>query len=183
MGLGRLATEGMGVKFPRRVGLASLLKCPGPEEVLHCAAVGKMETCGLNLALQNVFAEGSVTVTLATENRVLTTNLHEYLTRQVEMRLEKGRRLYQDRDQARPSGEVQLDETSAAGDVMVDGLGLESRSNFGSLRTVASVNKGKWQYEVTLGTSGIQQLGWSTRHTIFTNEAVGSTICSWYSTT
>ena len=43
-----------------------------------------------------------------------------------------------------------------------DGLGLESHSNFVSVHANVCVADGKWMYEVTLGTAGIQQLGWAT---------------------
>ncbi|KAF5825881.1 hypothetical protein DUNSADRAFT_6193 [Dunaliella salina] len=40
-----------------------------------------------------------------------------------------------------------------------DGLILESMGNFSSFRANTCVYSGKWMYEVTLHTSGIQQLG------------------------
>lgn len=49
-------------------------------------------------------------------------------------------------------------------------LCIESHSNFSSFRASVCVLKGKWQYEVTLETAGIQQLGWATIVCPFTNE-------------
>ena len=49
-------------------------------------------------------------------------------------------------------------------------LCVESHSNFSSCRGAVCVIKGKWQYEVTLETAGIQQLGWATYVCPFTNE-------------
>lgn len=47
---------------------------------------------------------------------------------------------------------------------------IESHSNFSSIRANVCVHKGKWMYEVTLGTAGIQQLGWAPIDCPFTNE-------------
>ncbi|PIN13800.1 putative E3 ubiquitin ligase [Handroanthus impetiginosus] len=59
---------------------------------------------------------------------------------------------------------VGLDESSICGDVRVvkQPLLVESHALFSSVRANACVWKGKWMYEVTLETSGIQQLGWAT---------------------
>mmetsp|Transcript_9175 Transcript_9175/g.23221 ORF Transcript_9175/g.23221 Transcript_9175/m.23221 type:complete len:1032 (-) Transcript_9175:342-3437(-) len=51
-----------------------------------------------------------------------------------------------------------------------DGLILESMGNFSSFRANTCVLSGKWMYEVTLHTSGIQQLGWCTITCPFTAE-------------
>lgn len=51
-----------------------------------------------------------------------------------------------------------------------DGLRLESQGNFSSCRANACVYAGKWMYEATLGTSGIQQIGWATLSCEFNNE-------------
>eukprot|EP00898_Chlorokybus_atmophyticus_P004629 jgi/Chlat1/5167/Chrsp33S05151 len=61
---------------------------------------------------------------------------------------------------------------TASGDIKFeDGdLTLESQSNFSSARANVCVFKGKWMFEVTLGTAGIQQLGWATLRCPFTNE-------------
>lgn len=39
------------------------------------------------------------------------------------------------------------------------------------MRTNTCVFEGKWMYETTLGTAGIQQLGWSTLACPFTSDA------------
>lgn len=50
------------------------------------------------------------------------------------------------------------------------GLALESLGNFSSARANACVYKGRWMFEATLGTPGIQQIGWATLQCPFTNE-------------
>ena len=91
---------------------------------------------------------------------------------------------------------VRLDEASAAGDIRIEDLTVESLSNFSSARattaifkaracglvgmgrvcvgavalTAACLLQGKWMYEVILGTCGIQQIGWATLQCPFTSE-------------
>ncbi|XP_002974307.2 E3 ubiquitin-protein ligase RKP [Selaginella moellendorffii] len=68
-------------------------------------------------------------------------------------------------DKGRPSGDIKLSKSS---------LLLESQAIFSSARANACVWRGKWMYEVTLGTAGIQQLGWATISCPFTDsEGVG----------
>lgn len=59
---------------------------------------------------------------------------------------------------------VGLDESSICGDIRTvkKPLLVESHALFSSARADACVWKGKWMYEVTLETSGIQQIGWAT---------------------
>lgn len=59
---------------------------------------------------------------------------------------------------------VELDESSICGDIRIvkKPLLVESHELFSSARANACVWKGKWMYEVTLETSGVQQLGWAT---------------------
>lgn len=59
---------------------------------------------------------------------------------------------------------VGLDESSICGDIRIvkQPLLVEGHALFSSARASACVWKGKWMYEVTLETSGIQQLGWAT---------------------
>ncbi|XP_015779754.1 PREDICTED: E3 ubiquitin-protein ligase RNF123-like [Acropora digitifera] len=53
---------------------------------------------------------------------------------------------------------------------------IESKSNFSSVRASTCVCKGKWMYEILLGSKGIMQLGWATLQCKFTNEeGVGDT--------
>ena len=69
-------------------------------------------------------------------------------------------------DLASCSGTLQfMKKASSALDLCV-----ESHSNFSSCRASVCVIKGKWQYETTLETAGIQQLGWATFVCPFTNE-------------
>ncbi|KAK1301797.1 E3 ubiquitin-protein ligase RKP [Acorus calamus] len=67
---------------------------------------------------------------------------------------------------------VNLDEASMCGDMRIvkQPLILESVSMFSSARANAHVWRGKWMYEVTLETSGIQQLGWATLFCPFTDQ-------------
>ncbi|QDZ23495.1 E3 ubiquitin-protein ligase [Chloropicon primus] len=67
---------------------------------------------------------------------------------------------------------VCLDTEACNGYVKMDehNLGMESLSNFCSARTNTCVLSGSWQYEVILGTAGIQQVGWATPTCPFTNE-------------
>eukprot|EP01098_Paradermamoeba_levis_P001937 TRINITY_DN1223_c0_g2_i2.p1 TRINITY_DN1223_c0_g2~~TRINITY_DN1223_c0_g2_i2.p1 ORF type:complete len:353 (-),score=121.72 TRINITY_DN1223_c0_g2_i2:628-1686(-) len=49
-------------------------------------------------------------------------------------------------------------------------LSVEAMGNFSSIRANSCAYKGKWMYEATLVTSGIQQIGWATIDCPFTNE-------------
>nr|GMC63097.1 E3 ubiquitin-protein ligase RKP [Ipomoea batatas] len=66
---------------------------------------------------------------------------------------------------------VRIEESSICGDIRIvkPPLLVESHSLFSSVRANASVWKGKWMYEVTLETCGIQQLGWTTLSHPFTD--------------
>lgn len=52
---------------------------------------------------------------------------------------------------------------------LLTSLQLESESNFASIRGNVCVYQGQWQYEVTLLTSGISQLGWASPQCAFTD--------------
>lgn len=69
-------------------------------------------------------------------------------------------------DMASISGNLQFSKKSSNS---MD-LCVESHSNFSSCRASVCVIKGKWQYETTLETAGIQQVGWATFMCPFTNE-------------
>eukprot|EP00250_Pteridium_aquilinum_P015144 c22406_g1_i1 orf=516-4535(+) len=75
-------------------------------------------------------------------------------------------------DDGSGNGDVAVDKQSAVGDLkfMQGGLVLESQAAFSSVRSNACISRGKWMYEVTLETAGIQQLGWATRSCKFTRE-------------
>ncbi|CAD7697383.1 unnamed protein product [Ostreobium quekettii] len=70
-----------------------------------------------------------------------------------------------------PAG-VRVDKGSVFGHLAVgqDGLSLGSEGSFSSCRGSTCVFKGKWMYEVTLVTAGIQQVGWATLRCKFNNE-------------
>lgn len=66
---------------------------------------------------------------------------------------------------------VGLEEFSICGDIRIVNppLLVESLAMFSSARANVCVWKGKWMYEVTLETSGVQQLGWATLSCPFTD--------------
>ncbi|XP_020257334.1 E3 ubiquitin-protein ligase RKP isoform X2 [Asparagus officinalis] len=74
-------------------------------------------------------------------------------------------------DDSRRSNIVVVDSSSVCGDIRVVGepLLVESFAVFSSARFNACLWKGKWMYEVTLETSGVQQLGWATISCPFTD--------------
>jgi SPRY domain len=69
--------------------------------------------------------------------------------------------------------DVSVDRASTCGSFAFrgrDGLALEALSNFSSARANVAVFKGRWMYEATVHTPGIQQIGWATLHCPFTTE-------------
>ncbi|CAN8025302.1 unnamed protein product [Ixodes persulcatus] len=57
-----------------------------------------------------------------------------------------------------------------------DRLGVSSQSNFNTIRGTCCVFKGKWQYELMLGSKGVMQVGWVTSNCKFSQEkGVGDT--------
>eukprot|EP00854_Cymbomonas_tetramitiformis_P010087 gene10087-11939_t len=67
---------------------------------------------------------------------------------------------------------VVMDRQNASGEIKFsdNNLSLDSQSNFTSCRANVCVYRGKWMFEATLVTAGIQQLGWATMNCPFTNE-------------
>nr|XP_043631994.1 E3 ubiquitin-protein ligase RKP [Erigeron canadensis] len=65
---------------------------------------------------------------------------------------------------------VKIEESSVCGEFQVinSPLLVESHAVFSSARANVCVWKGKWMYEVTLETAGLQQLGWATISCPFT---------------
>ncbi|KAK1421533.1 hypothetical protein QVD17_23948 [Tagetes erecta] len=65
---------------------------------------------------------------------------------------------------------VKIEESSVCGELELikPPLVVESHAAFSSARANACVWKGKWMYEVTLETAGLQQLGWATVSCPFT---------------
>lgn len=58
----------------------------------------------------------------------------------------------------------------------LDRLVLNSQDNFSTIRANVCVYKGRWQYELMLGTKGVMQVGWSTLGCKFSEEkGVGDT--------
>lgn len=73
---------------------------------------------------------------------------------------------------------VIFDVSSNVGSLVIDRdrLGLSSQSNFSSIRANCCVYKGKWQYELLLGSKGVMQVGWATINCKFSQEkGVGDT--------
>ncbi|KFM72197.1 E3 ubiquitin-protein ligase RNF123, partial [Stegodyphus mimosarum] len=77
---------------------------------------------------------------------------------------------------------VIFDVSSNVGSLVIDRdrLGLSSQSNFSSIRANCCVYKGKWQYELMLGSKGVMQIGWATINCKFSQEkGVGDTFHSY----
>lgn len=61
-----------------------------------------------------------------------------------------------------------------------DRLSVSSQSGFSSIKATTGVFKGKWQYEVMLGSKGVMQVGWATHNCKFSHEkGVGDTVDSY----
>ncbi|XP_060567835.1 E3 ubiquitin-protein ligase RNF123-like [Ruditapes philippinarum] len=72
----------------------------------------------------------------------------------------------------------QFDIHTNVGTLIVDQdrLGLSSQSNFSSMKANCCVYRGKWAYEVMLGSKGVMQIGWCTIKCKFSQEeGVGDT--------
>ncbi|GLH11947.1 E3 ubiquitin-protein ligase [Gryllus bimaculatus] len=64
--------------------------------------------------------------------------------------------------------------------VGADRLSVNSQSNFSTIRANACLFKGKWQYELQLGSKGVMQVGWATNFCKFSQEiGVGDTANSY----
>ncbi|KAJ4433729.1 E3 ubiquitin-protein ligase RNF123 [Periplaneta americana] len=77
---------------------------------------------------------------------------------------------------------VRFDTNSHVGLFVIgtDRLSLNSQSNFSTIRANVCLYKGKWQYEVQLGSKGVMQIGWATTDCKFSQETgVGDTINSY----
>ncbi|CAG0912819.1 unnamed protein product [Notodromas monacha] len=77
---------------------------------------------------------------------------------------------------------VHFDIATHVGSFIVgpDRVGVGSQSHFSSLKANVCVFKGKWQYEVLLGSKGVMQVGWCTKDCQFSEEnGVGDTIDSY----
>ncbi|KAK3886649.1 hypothetical protein Pcinc_009204 [Petrolisthes cinctipes] len=73
---------------------------------------------------------------------------------------------------------VQLNTKGEVGNFLFsnDRLGINSQDNFSTIRANVCVFKGKWQYEIMLGTKGVMQVGWATMNCKFSEEkGVGDT--------
>lgn len=54
--------------------------------------------------------------------------------------------------------------------VSPDRLSVNSQSSFSTMRANAAVFKGKWMYEVQLGSKGVMQVGWGTAQCRFNQQ-------------
>ncbi|XP_028966775.1 E3 ubiquitin-protein ligase RNF123 [Galendromus occidentalis] len=73
---------------------------------------------------------------------------------------------------------VAFDINSNVGSLVIsqDRLGVTSQSNFNTVKANCCVYKGRWQYEVSLGSKGVMQVGWATAECEFNEEeGVGDT--------
>lgn len=67
---------------------------------------------------------------------------------------------------------VRFDVTSLHGLFIVspDRLSVNSQSNFSTIKANTGVFKGKWMYEIQLGSKGVMQIGWATHGCKFNQE-------------
>ncbi|KAG7203161.1 hypothetical protein KM043_010277 [Ampulex compressa] len=64
--------------------------------------------------------------------------------------------------------------------VSPDRLSLNSQSNFSTIRANTGIYKGKWMYELQLGSKGVMQVGWGSAQCKFNQEyGVGDTVNSY----
>ena len=75
-----------------------------------------------------------------------------------------------------------IDKSSVVGSYSYsgDGLLLESLGNFSSCRANVAVFKGKWQYEATVLTPGIQQVGGKRQHELLLNGCALAISSEWF---
>lgn len=163
----------------RSAGLAALLDEQGSESGVVVAACmhDECSKLGLERTLAHVLdAGGSEGVALVKQGRIDASSVRSFLRSQ--MGAMRGTEGGHPREgvfiSERPFGEgvVAMGSDGACGDIRFDKrlLHLESQTIFSSARANACVWKGRWMYEATLGTAGIQQLGWATLSCPFTNE-------------
>ncbi|XP_043264332.1 E3 ubiquitin-protein ligase RNF123-like [Colletes gigas] len=77
---------------------------------------------------------------------------------------------------------VRFDKSTLEGLCIIspDRLSINSKSNFSTMRANVAVYKGKWIYELQLGSKGVMQVGWSTVKCEFNQESgVGDTVNSY----
>lgn len=87
-----------------------------------------------------------------------------------------------DRDGRIGADLVQFDASARSGlfSISSNRLSVKARSNFSTIRSNAAVYRGKWMYEVRLGSKGLMQIGWSTAGCKFTPDSgVGDTVNSY----
>lgn len=67
---------------------------------------------------------------------------------------------------------VVFDVSTNVGSLSMDGerLHLTSLTGFSSIKACVGVYRGKWQYEVMIGTKGVMQVGWATHKCRFSQE-------------
>lgn len=95
--------------------------------------------------------------------------------------LSKGQVIESDYGRLGPN-HVTFDISANVGTFIVnqDRLGVSSQGNFNTIRGSCCVFKGKWQYELMLGSKGVMQVGWVSNNCKFSREkGVGDTTDSY----
>lgn len=139
--------------------------------------------------IQHVFCSGSGDFDAATCDEPICSerknlnlhNLGQFIENELEdgsnVDLESLESLEDDNGRLGPK-KVTFDVSTNVGSFVIDRdrLGVSSQSNFSSIRANVCVYKGRWQYELMLGSKGVMQLGWATVRCKFSQEkGVGDT--------
>ncbi|GAB1599201.1 E3 ubiquitin-protein ligase RNF123-like isoform X2 [Argonauta hians] len=120
---------------------------------------------------------------VAPENSLTLFNLQEYIDRTLDAVVTAEKATEVSTTEGRLGcSEVLFDNAGSARSLAVepDRLGVSSLSNFSSIRANCCVYKGKWIYELMLGSKGVMQVGWCTINCQFYQEnGVGDTTDSY----
>ncbi|CAB4039894.1 E3 ubiquitin- ligase RNF123-like, partial [Paramuricea clavata] len=141
----------------------------------------------VNNFLASVFCSESCESRATPRNLLEFGNLQEHLDKILsEHNNELSKKNYTEQGKALLDGRigpdiVKIDTSGRCGNMDISAnLELDSQSNFSSLRANVCICRGRWMFEVLLGTRGIMQLGWATVSCQFTNEeGVGDTADSY----
>ncbi|XP_046839611.1 E3 ubiquitin-protein ligase RNF123-like [Xenia sp. Carnegie-2017] len=136
----------------------------------------------MNNFLSSIFCSESCESTATQRSLLEFGNLQEHLEKILAEHKNESKIIYSEQERANLDGRigpdvVKIDVHGRCGNMEVsENLELDSESNFSSLRANVCICRGKWMFEVLLGTRGIMQLGWATVNCQFTNEeGVGDT--------
>ncbi|XP_028398244.1 E3 ubiquitin-protein ligase RNF123-like [Dendronephthya gigantea] len=140
----------------------------------------------VNNFLASVFCSKGCESTATPRNFLEFGNLQEHLEKILAEHNNESKPEYTEQERALSDGRigpeiVKIDTSGRCGNMDIsENLELDSQSNFSSLRANICICRGKWMFEVLLGTRGIMQLGWATVNCQFTNEeGVGDTADSY----